>query len=40
VLATLSAVTEDVGVIAAGGFERVGENREAVEGAVGVDGFG
>src|SRR5205814_5840399 len=33
----LAAVAEDVGVLAPGVFEGVGQNREAVEGPVGVD---
>ena len=35
-----AAVVQDVGVVAAGVFEGVGEDRQAVEGAVVVDGLG
>ena len=34
------AVIEDVGVLAPGILESVGEDREAVEGPIGVDAFG
>jgi hypothetical protein len=40
VLARLAAVVQDVGVVAAGVFEGVGKDRQAVEGAVGVDRLG
>ena len=40
VLAGLPAMIQNVGVGAAGVFEGVGEDGEAVEGTVGVDGFG
>jgi hypothetical protein len=39
-LTALPAVVEDVGVCAAGFFQGVGENRETIEGAVGIDGLG
>ena len=39
-LTRLAAVLKDIGVVAAGVFEGIGEDREAVEGAVVVDGLG
>ena len=39
-LRRLSAMVQDVGIIAAGVFEGVGEDGKAVEGAIVVDGLG
>src|SRR4051812_30949432 len=40
VFARLPAVKQDVRVVAAGFFQRIGEDRHAVEGTVGVDAVG